>query len=174
MGAVQRDTEGLRTFNEHTTPNEDEVNFQIDEAVTVVQSDVGTEFCDGVGAEGFPAKATSLTALYTAMSIELGYYPEQIERGQSPYPLLKQLYDQRRDQLRSEVEEICGEVPGEDGAEDGTAVGSQEPVYNFDVTTRPLGRSSSGDRREAPLERLGRGGHRPRAAPVSRSGRCPT
>jgi len=132
--------EGVRTFSDVTVPTRDEVVFAIGESVSFIQSDVGAEFCDLEEAASFPEKATRLTALYTAMVLELGYYPEQVQKGQSPYTELKKLYDQRREFLRSEVEEVCGDVPGDDVAGDGGGWG--KPDYDFEAPTTSLGRGT--------------------------------
>lgn len=133
FSAVQRDDEGRRTFNETTEPTADEVAQQIGSAKTIIESDVGTTFCNVDDAATFPAKAAELTALYAAMLVELGFFPEQVQRNQSPYPQLKVLYDEKREQLRGEIDEVCGDVPGPDpGAESGPDV--QMPQYGgFEV-----------------------------------------
>jgi hypothetical protein len=136
-GAYQTDEEGRRTFNEDTIPDEDEVAFLITDAKNDMESEFGTEICDA--AEEAREQATSATALYAAMLVELTYFPEQVKTGQSPYPMLKELHDTRVARLRQEIEEQCGDVPG--GGDEGAGGGSRKPDYAYPKDVSNVGLS---------------------------------
>lgn len=51
-----------------------------------------------------PTLATSLSALRTAMLVELSYFPEQIESGQSPYEQLRDMYTEQLGYLADSVD----------------------------------------------------------------------
>lgn len=76
------------TFDATTTPTRDEVMDLIQIATEDVATQVGAEVPDSV-----TASARRLVALGTAMLIELSYFPEQTQNGQSPYEHYKELYD---------------------------------------------------------------------------------
>lgn len=70
------------------------------------------------------AAVTGLVALYSAMLIELTKFSEQVARGSSPYPHLKDLFDEQMKEVR---EDILG--PGTGG--DGGGAGSGTAHFTF-------------------------------------------
>lgn len=130
-GAIERNGDGERTFNASTNPTDIDVTNEIAVAQGIIATDVGSEFCPEAEGHDFEDKATGLTALYAAMLVELGHFPEQVAQDRSGYTNLKTLYDDRRERLRSEIEEVCGDVPGTDGGEEGGAAPVPSPAYDF-------------------------------------------
>lgn len=121
------------TFNDDTRPTAQDVKVLIAQAVNYVASRVGTtgSLCNGT----LSTRAGDMSTLYTAMLIELSYFPEQIERRQSPYDAYKALWDEGMDSLVEAVAETCGE------GGDGDVVGGSDPgpSYSFAKSTRDLG-----------------------------------
>jgi hypothetical protein len=79
----------LGYFTMETRPTSEEVQGLIQVAVRDVSRDLGRE----VPAE-FYDDARGLTALRTAMLVELTYFPEQVAANISPYEQYKVLYDE--------------------------------------------------------------------------------
>jgi hypothetical protein len=78
------------TFNADTRPTGEEVHDLIDDALTVVSSAVGVD----LDAEFLPM-AKAATIAYTAMSIEMSYYPETTEAGDSSFRAFKERFAQQ-------------------------------------------------------------------------------
>lgn len=125
VGAVLRartkDVNGneVGTFTPETRPTLVEVDLLIARAL----GRVSTRFGDDLPEERHD-DARSLAAIYTAMLIELSYFPEQVATGRSPYNQLRDLYN---DQLK-ELEDALGLGPGD------TTIGSDAelmPKYFF-------------------------------------------
>lgn len=76
------------TFTADTRPTDTQAQELIEQASLAIYTRVGLV----VGAMG--TVATSLAAIRAAMLIELAYFPEQVRGEQSPYPQLKELYDE--------------------------------------------------------------------------------
>jgi len=126
-------------FTADTEPTGDQVDILAAAAASHVDSQIGdiTE-CSEYQNLGEP---TAVAALYTAMLVELTYFPEQVGTNRSPYAQLKELWDERLEQLREAIEEICGDVPGDTG-EEGEGGGFQTPAWYFDSPLTPLGKRS--------------------------------
>lgn len=119
----------LGTFTAETRPTAAEVAELIDEAQQEVASVVGELTGDAECVNRLWPRAKTRVALYTAMLIELGYYPEQVETGRSPYPALERLYDRSIKVLKDAAQDCLGgegEAVGDDGG------GQQMPSYFFD------------------------------------------
>lgn len=78
------------TFNAQTRPTGEEVHDLIDDALTVVGAAVGVD----LDAEYVPMARAAAIA-YTCMSIELSYYPESTESGDSAFRALKERFTQQ-------------------------------------------------------------------------------
>lgn len=120
----------LGTFSAETRPTGDEVETLINTATGHVASKVGSteNLCEGY----LTSRARGLAATYTAMLVELSYFPEQVSSDRSPYSEYKDLFDEETKSLMSDIERVCG-VDLEGGSEGG------RPSYDFTKTTTPLG-----------------------------------
>lgn len=112
-----RDRNGVEqgTFTIGTKPTAVQATAQIATAVEDVASVQGTEI-DG----RLWGQAKRVTALRAAMLIELTYYPEQVAAGRSPYPHLKELYQEGMVKLGKAIQELAsGDQlgPGDDPAQ---------------------------------------------------------
>lgn len=89
LRARTKDNQGneVGTFNANTRPTAGEVNLLITMAAREVRGHCGPTFPE-VSWES----AAATIALRTAMAIELGYWPEQINSRRSPYQGLADLY----------------------------------------------------------------------------------
>jgi hypothetical protein len=63
-----------------------------------------------------------MAALYTAMLVELSYFPNQIGSDRSPYEKYKELYDEGMEALTEAIAENC------DSGGDGLSVGGDGPM----------------------------------------------
>jgi hypothetical protein len=107
----------LGTFNAETRPTDQQVFILIGQGVSDVSMAIGGEV-----PPAYWQDAVNLAALATALKIELSYFPEQINTGRSPYPQLKQLFD---DQLKR----LIGAIEGGPNPQ----VGPPKPAYGFPV-----------------------------------------
>jgi hypothetical protein len=126
--ARTRDSNGneLGTFTEETRPHADEAQMLISQAAEDVVTETGVDVPERAW-----SRVRNLIALRTAMLIELSFFPEQIERGQSAYNQLRDLYGTTKaGQLMSVVEFVREE---RDGAEGGGVDEPGSPVFNFPV-----------------------------------------
>lgn len=103
------------TFDDTTRPTGDDVEGLILEAVDEVFGKVQVP----EPGTNYERRVRGAIRLYAAMLIELSYFPEQIERGQSPYSAYEKLYESRLEALIVEGE--TGEVQGEGGDGEGGA-----------------------------------------------------
>jgi hypothetical protein len=103
------------TFDANTRPTSDEVDGLIDEAVAEVLGK-----CK-LPEEGslYEGRVRSTIALYTAILVELSYFPEQIASGKSPEPEFRSLYELRIKALIAEGE--TGEPQGMGGKDESPA-----------------------------------------------------
>lgn len=118
------------TFNENTRPTEAEVEGLISEATGDLVSGLGGDPCN----DRLAAKGQTVVALRVAMLIELGYFPEQVQSGQSPYDKIRDLYDNA---LKEVVEGVAKECGGQGSGDDGAG---NLPKYDFDQRVAPLGK----------------------------------
>lgn len=79
--------EEIGTFNDDTRPTGTQVEVLIAQAVGDMTGRVGADID-----EGLHVTAQSLVAIRAAMYVELSYFPEQIDAGQSPYDRLRSLW----------------------------------------------------------------------------------
>lgn len=121
----------LGTFTADTRPTAAEVEQLTSLATAHVASRVGLEPCR----TALESRARGLAALYTAMLIELSYFPEQVGTDVSPYNQYRDLFDDGIKALITDVAETCGGVPeaGESGA---------LPVFDFTQPVTPLGKGT--------------------------------
>lgn len=115
----------LGTFTAATRPTNAQVEYLISQATGHVASKVGTT--DELCTPELTSKARHVTVLYTALLIELTYFPEQVARNISPYSQHKVLYDDAEKELLEGYAEKCG------GGGDGEVVGGDGslPSYGF-------------------------------------------
>lgn len=114
----------LGNFTDETRPTGDEVDALIADAVGAVASRTGADICDKADLR---ASAKGMAILYTAMEIELSYYPEQVPGNRSPFANYKSLYDDGMKELVSSISELC--APEE--SPDSPAGDAELPYYNF-------------------------------------------
>lgn len=76
----------IGTFNDDTKPTGEQVELLIVQAITDVTNRVGTV------PEAKEAGGKSPAVIRAAMYVELRYFPEQINDGQSPYERLRELW----------------------------------------------------------------------------------
>jgi len=108
----------IGTFNADTRPTADEVEALANYATAHVASRIGLNPCS----KALKDRARGMAALYTAMLVELSYFPEQVGSSRSPYEQYKALFDDGMDALTEAVAEQCGE------GGDGKAVGGTGPL----------------------------------------------
>jgi len=133
LRARTKDTNGqeVGTFTAETRPTDAEVTGLITRALNDVAMVVGPDIPPLTFEDAKP-----VVALRAALLVELGYYPEQINTGRSPYPQLKDLYDGDLKNLVAAVTRAGGD-PGEAGA-------PMKPVGSFPMTGDPyiIGRAT--------------------------------
>ena len=114
------------TFTGNTRPTSAAVQGLVDRASGEVVSGLG---------RAVPTKLESsarrVATLRAAMWVELSYFPEQIETGQSPYAEYKTLYTEGLTALQGELETETGV--------DSVTGGSGMPVFGFPIDCSPLG-----------------------------------
>lgn len=100
LRARTKDSTGneVGTFNAATRPTDAQVLDEIASGVSDVALVVGNDIPTSTWAD-----AKMVATLATALRIELTYFPEQINTGRSPYPQLKQLFDDKIKQLQAAV-----------------------------------------------------------------------
>lgn len=126
MRARTKDDMGneLGNFTDATRPTGTEVAALITEAVGVIAAQTGADICDKADLR---ASAKNMATLYTAMLIELSYYPEQVPGDRSPFNNYKALYDDGIPKLVESISELC--TPEE--SPDSPAGDADLPLYNF-------------------------------------------
>lgn len=105
-----RDGNEVGTFNANTRPTDTQVDGLINKAGADVAMVVGSDIPNAVWDD-----AKDVVSLRAALLVELSFFPEQINSGRSPYPQLKQLYDDDLKNLLAAVTRAGGD-PGEAGA----------------------------------------------------------
>jgi hypothetical protein len=112
------------TFTELTEPTEAQVETIISLATGHLASRLGTR--EDLALPQLTSRARGVTALYAAMLVELTFFPEQVGTNRSPYPQLKELFDEGTKALLEAVAEA-----GDGG--DGDAIGGagQMPSSSF-------------------------------------------
>jgi hypothetical protein len=132
VGTVLRartiDTNGneLGTFTEDTRPTGEQVADEIESVVGEIHADVG-DIPDLI-----QDAARRVAKIGAACSVELSYFPEQINSGQSPYPQLEAKYQDLLKRLAKAVAD----------ANDDGVLNDDEllmPEFYFDVCTPIVG-----------------------------------
>lgn len=111
----------LGDFTDATRPTGDEVDGLIAQAYDDVVSQIDTD----IPQESYGA-ARNAIALAAALRVELGYWPEQIPNGQSPYNDLKGMFDDAMVRLTMGINRENEEIV------DGESPAMNVPSYNFD------------------------------------------
>lgn len=125
-----KDTNGneIGTFNENTRPSGIEV------ASLILQG--AGDLALAVGTRDLPEllwdHARVVAAYRAACLIELTYFPEQVALGRSPYPQLKELYDEALAALRAAY------AAAQANAEPITTLSAGEAAYAFPTGVAPL------------------------------------
>jgi hypothetical protein len=96
------------TFNAYTNPTDIAVMSLINDASSDVQDAIGPEV--NVPPSLY-SSAEDLASIGAAMMVELGYYPEQVNSGRSPYPQLEKQYDDKLKRLQNAIVSLGGERP---------------------------------------------------------------
>lgn len=117
------------TFNTRTRPTQDEVDNLIDEGLAEVLGKVNVPEA-GSARE---ARVKRAVALYTAILVELSFFPEQVGSARSPASTYEKLYEKRIASL--EAESATEEVGG--GGE-GVTEEPRDPVWTFPQNTGGL------------------------------------
>jgi hypothetical protein len=94
-------------FTSVTRPTDAQVQGLIDQAYTDVLDAIGSIAVPPQLANSF----SSLVAYGTALAVELGFFPEQINSGRSPYPQLNKMYDDRLCRLQDAIVSAGGPRP---------------------------------------------------------------
>lgn len=115
----------LGTFTAATRPTDTEVQALIPSGVSDVTMVVGSELPASVYG---PAKDVAIIA--TAMRVELTYFPEQINRGGSPYAQLKQLFDDK-------IKQLAIAVARAESGDNADPSAPPKPVSSFPMTGDP-------------------------------------
>jgi hypothetical protein len=105
---VNRNGLEIGTFDAFTRPTDVDVMGLINQAASDIQDAIGVE--NEVPADQFTS-AEYLTALGTALLIEIGFYPEQVNSGRSPYPQIETMYKDRLKRLQDAVVSEGGARP---------------------------------------------------------------
>lgn len=112
----------LGDFTANTRPTGVQVEALIEQATSDIDEALSVL---GPIPENLYGLARRVAGLGTALGVELGYFPEQVGTGRSPYAQIKDMYDDRLKVLRSSIEAAGGDVPG-----DATS-GPPAPVWTF-------------------------------------------
>ena len=117
------------TFNADTRPTGDEVSRLIVQAADDVMAGFDVDIPPGA------YRYAKQAIIYrTAMLVELGYWPEQINTGRSPYPQYAAMFDAFMLNLEKAIEREQGEeITGEESLSPGMA------VYTFPSTDKLIG-----------------------------------
>lgn len=122
LRARTKDTNGreLGTFTPATRPTELQVIELRDQAVADLADVIHSD--DPNNPTPIPPRlygsASRVAALETAMAIELGYYPEQVATGRSPYAQLKELRDERLSAFLRALEDAGHDTDADTGGGD--------------------------------------------------------
>jgi hypothetical protein len=104
MFARTLDSNGNRrsgTFTATTTPTASAVDVLIDDALTTVEAAVGQDI-DGA----FLNSAKTCVIYNTAMLIELSYFPESTDAGDSAYKAYEQRYEDTLKHLKEAINQV--------------------------------------------------------------------
>jgi hypothetical protein len=104
----------IGTFDHRTRPTGSEVEELIDDAVLEVVGKIGTP----TPGSKLEERARGAISLYTAMLVELSYFPEQVQSNRSPYPMLEKLYESRIKSLIADAEQGSDDDGGGGGEGD--------------------------------------------------------
>lgn len=115
------------TFTENTRPTQIEVELLIGQAVDHVSAAIGGDPCN----EQLKRSARVAAALYTAVLVEVSYFPETSAQSGSSAVRLEALFNARLKSLTSAVAEQCGgQGEGDSGGSSGSlAAGSFSDGY---------------------------------------------
>lgn len=135
LRARTKDDQGreVGTFTSNTRPTDIEVEALIGLAVSEAYPVFGENVPDDPTPGGDPGAlrtaAAQVVALRAAALVEQSYYPEQVARGASPYPMIQQSFNDGLKRVATAIAEVeAGDEPGEDAA-------STMPVSDFPVDT---------------------------------------
>lgn len=116
----------IGTFNSDTRPTDTQVLGLIADGVSDISIVTGDDLPTQVW-----QNAKSTAALATALKVELGYFPEQIGTGRSPYAAIKVLFDDGLKRLLTAIELINSGGGTVDG-------GPPKPVSSFPMVGDPF------------------------------------
>jgi hypothetical protein len=119
----------LGTFTDETRPTRDEIIPLIDAVVQRITARAGKI------PDSLQALARRTAALGVACDVELGYFPEQVAEGRSPYEQLRTLYNEQFMELVTASQN--------DDADDTTGDIEALAVHSFPFVCDPIGLTSS-------------------------------
>lgn len=130
----------IGTFNTQTRPTGAEVDLLVDDALDEVFGKVQpidstlpawVQQGDAYNAPGSPyeKRVRRAAALYTAILVELSYFPEQVKGNQSPAATYQMLYESRIRALIAEGE--TGRPEGEGGGAGGAGDAPADAAWSF-------------------------------------------
>lgn len=99
-------------FTNDTRPTYNQVNKLIEQAASFVKAGV-VGSCTTLDDVQEPLR--SLTALRTAMSVEISYFPEQVGTETSPFEQLRLMYQDEFSRVVDLVDAACSNADGDDG-----------------------------------------------------------
>jgi hypothetical protein len=119
-----RDENGTfaRTFNDNTIPTDEDVRRLIEDAVNDIRPMIGSDI-----PEDLIQEAQHVTAIRTAMYIELTYFGNEVAQNRSVYPQLKVLFDEKIKNLQAA---IIAEESGASSLDEVTGAGGY-PAYSY-------------------------------------------
>lgn len=118
---------------DRTRPTREQVVAKINEAVTELALNIGTDLPDSPGKDPDAIRkgAKAAAILLSGMNVELGYFADEIGTGpDSTYAALERRYNRLFPKLLDAISEAGGAVSGEEGG-DGGAREALLPSYDF-------------------------------------------
>lgn len=121
-----------------TRPTAEQATELIALATDKMEGLIGPDVPDGPDPDDVDSlrkMAKRVTSILAAMFVELTFFPEQVNSGRSPYPQLKELFDQELGELTNAIQAVGG-VAVDPGAE---ALEHPLPSFYFPNTDHMVG-----------------------------------
>lgn len=121
-----------------TRPTAEQAGLLIETAVDKIEGAVGPDIPDGPSTndpDSIRKLAKRVTAILSAMLVELTFFPEQVNSGRSAYPQLKEMFDEDMAELTNAIQAVGGTAidPGD------TAGDHPLPSFSFPDTNVLVG-----------------------------------
>lgn len=120
-----------------TRPTQENVTDLINQAIDKIEGSIGPDVPDGPDPDdpdSIRKLARHVTTLFSAMLVELTFFPEQVNSGRSPYPQLKDLFDEEYAQLINAIQAVGGSAIDPEGGADHPL-----PSFSFPDTSWMVG-----------------------------------